>query len=80
MRQVSLELIDCGTDETRSTAPLDLDEEGIGLIAVLELDTSVYASVPSEQVLLADRTGLQVRHVSEQVAGRVQGGDSWVVY
>jgi len=74
MRQVSLELIDRGTNETGSTAPLDLDEERVGCVAVFELDESVDA-VAAERVLLANRTGLQVRHLLEQVTGRVYSGD-----
>ena len=51
MHQVSLELIDGGTNKTRSTAPLDLDEECIGYVAVLELDASTDEIAGCERVL-----------------------------
>ena len=58
MRQVALELIDRGPDETGSTIRLDFDNERIGVIAALELDTSIYGMAGSEALVMEYRAGL----------------------
>ena len=75
MSQISLELVNRGPDESGSTVPFDFDDEYIGVIPVFELNTSVYGMTAPEQVVVANRTGLQVGNMPEQVTDRVYGGD-----
>ena len=80
MSQVSLELVDRGSDESGSTVPLDFDDEYIGVITVFELNTPVDGMAAPAQVF-ANRTGsLQVGDMPEQVTDGVQGGGRQVVY
>ena len=65
MSQVSLELVDRRPDESGSTVPLDFDSEYVGVIAVFELDTSIYGMAAPEPVVMANRTGLQVGDMAE---------------
>ncbi len=65
MSQVSLELVDRGPDESRSTVPLDFDDEYVGVVTVLELNTSVYGMTAPEQVVASNRIGLQVGDLPE---------------
>ena len=69
--QVSLELVDRGPNESGSTVPLDVDDEYIGVVRVFELNPPVYGMAAPQQVVLADRTGLQVGDMPEQVTDRV---------
>ena len=65
MGQVSLQLEDPGSDEAGRTAPLDFDDEYIGVIPVFELDMPIYEMTAAKQVFMANRTGLQVRDMPQ---------------
>ena len=66
MGQVSLQLVDPGSDEAGSTAPFDFDDEYIGVVSVFELDMPIYEMAASEHVSMENRTGgLQVRDMRQ---------------
>ena len=72
MGQVSLQLVDRGSDEAGRTVPLDFDDEHVGIIPVFELDTSIYEMAASEPVFVVNRTGLQVRDMPQEVTDCMQ--------